>query len=137
MFIVNTPEYQAVTRSTEGLHPWVQMAFEDQNKWIWNPHIPKILAYEDQELMDIGDTEEGELVAGDIVWMSFTLTYFCGNTCWGPEICPIEFVRLAKARKQDSTIAQPSVYPTITRTPLKVGKLTIPKDGTWQIRYSI
>lgn len=61
------------------VHPWIQRAVEDDHTIV--PHLkrPSIFSYEDGVLKTVEDSGLGELRRGDIIWMSFTVTYAVGR----------------------------------------------------------
>lgn len=108
----------------ETLHPWVRWALQSDHAWKPNPDQPVVLAYEGGELKSIADSEFGpELVAGDIVWMSMTVSYHVGTREWRPEIRLYEIIRVGRTANPQASNVDATNFPKIERHVLSLGKI--------------
>ena len=90
---LNRSKPSAVGRT---LHPWIGEALKVNGRWMANPELPRILVYQNDSLTNLADDSEPRLKAGDVIWMSFTLTFSIGPMFWAPEYRPIELVRIGR-----------------------------------------
>lgn len=112
------------------VHPWIQTALEDpaNSKWIPNPARPRLLAYENNELMDIKNSDPPNFVEGDIIWFSFVVAYNIGSEFWSPEYRLIELVRVGRITESSDSRADSSMYPSSTK-PLELGAAALLDEG--------
>ena len=78
------------------LHPRIATVLEEDKKLVANPKKPSILAYKHDELCQVEDSHMGPLQKGDIVWVSFTLSYAIGCKDWCPEVKPMEIIHVGR-----------------------------------------
>ena len=110
-------------------HKWVTDAVKDNRRWIPNPERARLLVFKNDTLANLTDDSEPTLAAGDVIWMSFTLTFSIGSTYWGPDYCPIELVHISRlSRPEGSQVGiETSDINDNKRKPLEIGtKLHLP-----------
>jgi hypothetical protein len=85
------------------MHRWITDALERNTRWISNPQLPRLLAWNNDSLINLRDDSEPTFQAGDVVWMSFTLTFSIGSVYWAPEYRPVELVRVGRLSPSSHT----------------------------------
>lgn len=112
------------------VHPWIQSTLEEpaNSKWIPNPDRPRLLAYERDKLIDLADSDRPAFESGDVIWISFTLTYTVGNEAWAPEYRLIDLVRVDRIPDAFASRSDPSMYPPTT-SPLELGNVRLLDEG--------
>lgn len=100
------------------VHHWITDALKDSKDWFPNPDRTTYLHYDKGELKDISEFEPG-----DVVWVSFTMTYSVGPKAWGPEFRPIEMIKVGTAFRELDDI------PSVSRARLELGPVDLPMTG--------
>lgn len=108
------------------VHPWISEALYEQSQFFPFPDRAQYFSYERGELKPLTRFEQG-----DVLWISFVVSYFVGPKTWGPEIRPIEIIRLGHRLKDDADA------PSISRPRLKVGRVDLVMKGTFYSFYLI
>jgi hypothetical protein len=68
-----------------------------------NPERARLLVFKDESLGNLTDDSEPTLTAGDVIWMSFTLTFSIGSMYWAPEYRPIELIRVGRLSRPEGS----------------------------------
>ena len=84
------------------LHEWVVQADRGSKVFRANPDRPRIWTMDGSTTIPIGDREPGCLQRGDVVAVSFTITYHITSSNWFPQFHPADIVVL-KAGNGDLT----------------------------------
>jgi hypothetical protein len=84
-------------------HNWVADAVKDNRRWMPNPERARLLVFKDESLGNLTDDSEPTLTAGDVIWMSFTLTFSIGSMYWAPEYRPIELIRVGRLSRPEGS----------------------------------
>ncbi|KII83469.1 hypothetical protein PLICRDRAFT_32909 [Plicaturopsis crispa FD-325 SS-3] len=80
-------------------HPVIRQAVEGSSEYVPSFVPPaRLMAVKwegsTKSLVLLKSTAQPELLEGDIVWISFTISYVIGQDEWFPEICPREITRV-------------------------------------------
>lgn len=131
MFVKKTNHNEhLISKPPYPLHTWVSTALERTDKWVPNPERPRLLAYEDGQLKSIVNSDPPYLERGDVVWISYAVTFGIHYLNWGPDFCPFDVIRVGKMSNPDgvgldySGFSDDEVY-----RPLAIGTFVKPSDG--------
>lgn len=129
MFLRRTKKTEKLAREPPfKLHAWIEQALEGNDEYVVNPQRPSVMAYENGQLIDIGDSNPPRLVPGDLIWISFAVTFSIGLSSWGPKFRPIELVRVGHMQGLPGVPTDPDSN-TAFRPPLKAGTFIQPTTG--------
>ena len=84
------------------LHEWVVQADRESKSFKANPDRPRVWVKVDDETRPIKTCTPSSLQRGDLVTVSFTVTYHTTGTNWFPQFHPADIVVL-KASQGDAT----------------------------------
>lgn len=101
MFIRRGPTEKRVP-APEHLHPWVAEADRESKAFKANPDRPRVWVKDGSSTKRIQDCVPDSLQRGDVVAVSFTVTYHLTATNWFPQFHPAEIVVL-QATTGDAT----------------------------------
>lgn len=134
IFTKKTPFNSADDPLPYEIHLWVKKGLaecdgDEKDAWVPNPKRPVVLAYENNELISLQDSVNGNLQEGDIIWMSFTIGFVFGRKDWKLEIRPMDLIRVG--RPQDVVHIRGSIIAPqdVQRQPLPVGWVTLTTEG--------
>jgi hypothetical protein len=122
LFIRQTPHNRNIKISYT-IHDWIADALRSNTMWMPNPDRPHLMLYDGNVLGDaLKDNPDFQFERGDIVWVSFTVSFTCNASSWGPDIRPIELVRVGKDPFAGNDY---QTHPPITRKRLVAGRLVL------------
>lgn len=107
-FWMQTPMFIRSSSSSENgssiahLHPWVVQADRQSKMFRANPDRPRVWLKDGDVAVPIGNREHGALQCGDVVAVSFTVTYHVTSSNWFPQFHPADIV-LLKSGEVDAT----------------------------------
>ena len=84
------------------LHPWVVRGDQDSNMFRANPDRPRLWAKVGNDIVPIGQHAVKTIRRGDVVAVSFTVTYHMTSANWFPQFHPADIV-LLKSFEGDGT----------------------------------
>lgn len=116
------------------LHKWVLEAARRSPAYYANPARPAVLALEDGLLRGIKKATPSELCRGDIVVVTFTISYLVAGSVWYPQFLPLEIVRVGEVPTGDGTdsaryavpVVDPSLRPLLSDGEVLHGELPSP-----------
>ena len=76
------------------LHPWVTRGDEDSKIFRANPDRPRVWVKEEDGIVPISEREPKHLQRGNVVAMSFTVTYHVTSVHWFAQFHPVDIVVL-------------------------------------------
>lgn len=79
----------------EHLHAWVKKADVRSRAYRANPARPNVMALDGQRVRRIEDCQPDQLMRGDAVAITFSVTYIEGKQDWYPNFTLIDIVRVA------------------------------------------
>ncbi|KAH9885290.1 hypothetical protein C8Q73DRAFT_620348, partial [Cubamyces lactineus] len=100
-------------RTPSYIHEWVVEAERRATVYHANPARPAVLALEDGVVRDIRKCEPDSLTRGDVVVVTFTVSFVVAAASWFPQLLPIEFVRVGNAPVVDATDAAEYAIPVV------------------------
>ena len=124
------------------VHPWVLDAVADQKdgqKWKPNPEKTKILSYANDIMMPIGFSNEPVLRRGDVVWISFKMAFGTVGDFWGPEIIPLEIIKVGKCPENVHSTTEYTAWPSPDDqwVDIPVGQPIKPLEGKKEVSHKL
>ncbi|PIL26241.1 hypothetical protein GSI_11997 [Ganoderma sinense ZZ0214-1] len=80
--------------ATGHLHPWVVEADKQSKGFRGNPDRPRVWVKDGDDIVPISEREPGTLQRGDVVALSFTVTYHITTSNWFPQFHPADIIVL-------------------------------------------
>ena len=102
VFVKKAPLESRSGKSPGYLHAWVLQAEKESKAFRANPDRPRVWVKDGKNTLPIGDKEPGSLQRGDVVAVSFTITYHITSSNWFAQFHPADIVVL-KAGDGDRT----------------------------------
>ena len=95
IFVKKTP-YNSTDKVDYIPHQWLSDAIKDQKekKFMLNPVRPSVFELDGSILVDLAKCKPDRFLHGDIVWTCFTMSFSFFSDKWGPDIIPIDLVRV-------------------------------------------
>ena len=93
MFLQRGPKEARVLPPAH-LHPWVVRGDQDSKVFRANPDRPRLWAKVDNNIVPIGQHSVKTIRRGDVVAVSFTVTYHMTSVNWFPQFHPADIVLL-------------------------------------------
>ncbi|KDQ65202.1 hypothetical protein JAAARDRAFT_188455 [Jaapia argillacea MUCL 33604] len=116
----NVPNYPIHPRIAEAL------VREESDAWIASPRWPVALTYEDGELVALPESKRPGFEIGDIVWVSFYVSFIQGSQAWWPDYCPIELICVGRLGLTEDNDVRGDYHDI--RKPLPTGKVHLPSS---------
>ena len=91
------------------LHPWVVKGDRQSKVFGANPDRPRIWMSDGEETVPVGNREFGPLQRGDVVAMSFTVTYHVTGSNWFPQFHPADIVVLWSSEGDPTDYSAPTL----------------------------
>ncbi|EIW63226.1 uncharacterized protein TRAVEDRAFT_87590, partial [Trametes versicolor FP-101664 SS1] len=77
------------------LHPWIAAVTKGpKTEYFANPDRPKLLEPYGGKLRNIKDSDSPQLKKGDVVWISFSVSFLLGGDTWTTNFTPFEIIRV-------------------------------------------
>ncbi|KAI0349187.1 hypothetical protein OH77DRAFT_1415458 [Trametes cingulata] len=95
------------------LHKWVTAAERRAMVYYANPARPSVMALEEGVIRDIRKCEPDRLVRGDIVVVTFTVSFVLGPATWFPQILLLELVRVGEGPLSEAVDAAAYAVPVV------------------------
>ena len=84
------------------LHPWIVDAHKASDYYHANPVRPQLFSLEEASLRHI-DKNANSLCRGDVVALTFTVSFILGHDSWAPHLVPLEIVRVLAGNPRSSS----------------------------------
>ena len=91
------------------LHAWVYQADRESKVYRANPDRPRVWVKDGKATLPIGDREPGTLQKGDIVAVSFTITYHITSSNWFPQFHPADIIVLKSGNVDTTDYGAPDI----------------------------
>lgn len=91
------------------LHPWVLEAEKRSKGFRANPDRPRVWMRDGDVTVPVEDREYGPLQKGDIVALSFTVTYHITRSNWFPQFHPADIVVLQMTEGDPTDYSAPTI----------------------------
>ncbi|KAI1782643.1 hypothetical protein LXA43DRAFT_905156 [Ganoderma leucocontextum] len=101
MFLRRGPQEARLPAPTH-LHPWIVRGDQESKVFRANPDRPRVWEKVDEEILPIGERGSKNLQRGDVVGVSFTVTYHLTSVNWFAQFHPADIV-LLKTSDGDAT----------------------------------
>jgi hypothetical protein len=84
------------------VHPWMVAELKSNVKWMVNPDHPHSMEFKDDTLTSLECHSFKGFSPGDLIWVSFTLSFVIGPKFWSPEYRPMDLVRVGHLNKPEA-----------------------------------
>ena len=110
-FWMQTPMFlrKKDNRNVEHLHPWVVEADRISKVFSANPDRPRVWVKDGDNILPIAETEPGFLQRGDVLAVSFTVTYHITQSHWFPQFHPVDVVVLRSGDGDATDYSAPEI----------------------------
>ena len=116
----------------EHLHPWVAEADRESKAFKANPDRPRVWVKDGSSTKRIQDCVPDSLQRGDVVAVSFTVTYHLTATNWFPQFHPAEIVVLQATTGDATDYSAPALgLHTLPPPSFYVGDESDGKRASW------
>lgn len=104
---------KSLVEDWSNIHPWLTAAAQSTKTYMLNLPFPVYFDFCDgKRLVELKNSDPPHFSKGDIVFFTFRLGFYVGDSDWRPEIFPDEFIRVEK----DESIQQ-AARSTISQWP--------------------
>lgn len=113
------------TKVPDHLHPWVLEAEKHSKVFRANSDRPHVWMLDGDATVPVGEREYGPLMRGDVVAMSFTITYHLTRSNWFPQFHPADLIILRMSDGDPTDYSAPTIDLHSRPPPCVVGLVAV------------